>query len=121
MRHEAKGLGICAGILNEVIKPLKKSGKGQGWNVLVVDQLSMKMISACCKMHEIMDEGSLFLFLAPVHTRRGGLAGITIVEDLGKRREPLPSLEAIYLIAPTKDSCQQLINDFIVSSSSARL
>ncbi|VDP13897.1 unnamed protein product [Soboliphyme baturini] len=81
-------------IINDVISPLKSTEKGQCWNVLVVDKLAMRMISACCKMHEIMDQG------------------ITIVEDLNKRREPIPSLDAIYMIAPTRDSISRLMNDF---------
>ncbi len=37
---------------------------------------------------------------------------VAVVEDIKKNREPLPQLEAIYIIQPTRDSITSFIEDF---------
>jgi len=85
-------------ILNDVIRHNQSKGKID-WRVLLVDKFSMKMVSACTKMHQLTAEG------------------VTIVETLEKARQPMPNMDAIYLISPTEESINKLIGDFKTSNS----
>ena len=58
------------------------------------DRLSTRILSACCKMTDIMQER------------------ITLIEDLTKKRQPITNMEAIYFITPSEDSIARVLSDF---------
>lgn len=80
-------------ILSDVLRHNQRSGKVE-WRVLVVDKFSIKILNSTVKMHQLSAEG------------------ITLVETLERRREPMPNMEAIYFITPSEESITLLMNDF---------
>ncbi|RWR90955.1 SNARE-interacting protein KEULE [Cinnamomum micranthum f. kanehirae] len=58
-----------------------------------MDKITVKVMSCSCKMADITEEG------------------VSLVEDLYKRRQPLPSMDAIYFIQPTKENVTVFLSD----------
>ena len=122
--------------MNDVIRATTALNKAPGkleWRVLIVDMQSMKMVSACTKMHELSAEGitsklelTIRIFTIPVPQYTIAPAPtklvrkydnyvvylIAVVETIEKRREPLPAMEAIYLITPNEKTIKELMSDF---------
>ncbi|MFS8003772.1 putative sec1-like protein [Helianthus anomalus] len=61
--------------------------------VLIMDKVTVRVMSHSCKMAELTEEG------------------ISLVEDINKRRQPLPNLDAVYYIQPTKENIAMLLAD----------
>ncbi|TVU12758.1 hypothetical protein EJB05_46428 [Eragrostis curvula] len=80
-------------ILKDLLKPDKDKETKSAWKVLIMDKFTVKIMAYACKMAEITD------------------AGISLVEDLFKRREPMPSMDAIYFLQPLKENVIMLLSD----------
>ncbi|KAL0538461.1 hypothetical protein IC582_027482 [Cucumis melo] len=63
------------------------------WKVLIMDKVTVKVMSHSCKMADITDQG------------------VSLVEDLFRRRQPLPSMDAIYFIQPSKENVVMFLSD----------
>uniref|UniRef100_A0A0A8Y197 SNARE-interacting protein KEULE n=1 Tax=Arundo donax TaxID=35708 RepID=A0A0A8Y197_ARUDO len=79
-------------LLIEMLRSTRKSSKST-WKVLIMDKLTVKIMSFSCKMADITEEG------------------VSLVEDLYKRRQPLPSMDAIYFMQPTKENIRIFMSD----------
>jgi hypothetical protein len=79
-------------ILLDAIRSVVPSN-GQ-WKVLVLDPETTKIISSCCRMFDIMEDG------------------VTLVENLNIARQPLPHLDGLYFVTPTEESIKNIIKDF---------
>ncbi|GER34566.1 KEULE family protein [Striga asiatica] len=80
-------------LLNEMLRSAKAGDSKSTWKVLIMDKLTVKIMSYACKMADITEEG------------------VSLVEDIHKRRQPLPTMDAIYFIQPTKENIVIFLSD----------
>ncbi|KAA8515932.1 hypothetical protein F0562_019111 [Nyssa sinensis] len=80
-------------LLHEMLRSSKTGDSRSTWKVLIMDKVTVKVMSHSCKMADITDEG------------------VSLVEDLFRRRQPLPSMDAIYFIQPTKENVVMFLSD----------
>ncbi|KAL1568974.1 STXBP unc-18 S1 [Salvia divinorum] len=80
-------------LLYEMLRSAKTGDSKSSWKVLIMDKLTVKIMSYACKMADITEEG------------------VSLVEDIHKRRQPLPSMDAIYFIQPTKENIVIFLSD----------
>ncbi|CAA0806058.1 Protein transport Sec1a [Striga hermonthica] len=73
-------------LLYEMLQTPKSGDSRSSWKVLIMDKVTVKVMSHSCKMSDITDQG------------------VSLVEDLYRRRQPLPLMDAIYFIQPTKEN-----------------
>ncbi|XP_058763931.1 SNARE-interacting protein KEULE-like isoform X1 [Vicia villosa] len=80
-------------LLHEMLRSAKTGDSKSTWKVLIMDKLTVKIMSHSCKMADITDEG------------------VSLVEDIYKRRQPLPTMDAIYFIQPTRENVIMFLSD----------
>ncbi|XP_020581596.1 SNARE-interacting protein KEULE-like [Phalaenopsis equestris] len=80
-------------LLHEMLRATRAKDSKTRWKVLIMDKLTVKIMSCSCKMANITYEG------------------ISLVEDIYKRRQPMPSMDAIYFIQPTRENVVMFLSD----------
>ncbi|KAB5564407.1 hypothetical protein DKX38_004461 [Salix brachista] len=80
-------------LLHEMLRSAKTGDSKSSWKVLIMDKLTVKIMSCSCKMADITQEG------------------VSLVEDIYRRRQPLPSMDAIYFIQPTEENVNMFLSD----------
>ncbi|XP_024398650.1 SNARE-interacting protein KEULE isoform X7 [Physcomitrium patens] len=80
-------------LLKDMLHTVRTTKQSTVWKVLVMDEITVKVMSSSCKMTEITEEG------------------ISLVENIGKSRQPLPALDAVYFIQPSQNNVESLIGD----------
>lgn len=80
-------------LLYEMLRTARRPDAKSNWKVLIMDKVTVKIMSCSCKMADITDEG------------------VSLVEDINKRRQPLPTMDAVYYIQPTKENVVMLLSD----------
>mmetsp|Transcript_17574 Transcript_17574/g.42325 ORF Transcript_17574/g.42325 Transcript_17574/m.42325 type:complete len:657 (+) Transcript_17574:41-2011(+) len=85
---------VNAIVRERLLSVVREVRTASGYKVVVVDAASVKIVSSACRMVDILEEG------------------VSLVDNLEIRRQPMADMEAIYIISPTETSIQRLKQDF---------
>jgi syntaxin-binding protein 1 len=77
----------------EILDQVKLS-EGNRLSVLILDGHTCKIVSSMATTYDILKRG------------------VSLIEMLALRREPLPKLEAVYIVSPTRFAVTRIIDDF---------
>ncbi|KAJ3341868.1 vacuolar sorting protein VPS33/slp1, partial [Gonapodya sp. JEL0774] len=83
-------------IINDIVRavnPGDPSGGGGKWKLLVTDPKSLRILTSCAKMYDVLEEN------------------VTLIENIERKRQPYPDLDAIYFLSPTDQSIERFIDD----------
>ena len=89
-------------VIDDMLGKVAATGGGE-WKVLIVDPVTMPVVSASCGMSDLTNEG------------------VSLVENLAQGREPQRHLDAVYFISPSLTSLQALCADFADQNEELRL
>ena len=88
----------CKSRINALLQDLRSKNPSIPYFLLILDQTSLRMVSSCLKMIELME------------------TGITAIEKLELKRKRFANMHAIYLLTPTSRSVDLLTEDFPLNS-----
>ncbi|PRQ57634.1 putative sec1-like protein [Rosa chinensis] len=113
-------------LLHEMLGSTRTENSKSWKVVLIMDKVTVKVMSHSCKMADITDQeiscehNLIFVvrFLFSCFPNSGVFPvlltvcmSLLVVEDLFRRREPLPSMDVIYFIQPTKENIVMFLSD----------
>jgi len=80
-------------ILREVLEPAKAAAGRDSWLVLVVDPKTLRIVSGCMKMFDLMEHQ------------------VSVVENVLMSRQPLRGLDCVYFLTPSEESINAFLKD----------
>nr|XP_011458791.1 PREDICTED: SNARE-interacting protein KEULE-like [Fragaria vesca subsp. vesca] len=79
-------------LLYEMLASCKRKDSTK-WKVLIMDKLTTKIMSSACTLSDTTEEG------------------VSLLEDLEKKRQSWPNMDAIYFIRPSKENVNLFLSD----------
>ena len=80
--------------VDDMLGKVQEASPQSEWRVMIVDDVTVRVVSSTCGMSDLT------------------AGGISLVETLGKPREPQGHLEAVYFLTPSAESVGKLCDDW---------